>query len=654
VIHVLLIDDESATRRVMQSRLREVGYEVTIAENGAQGLALAREHAFDLVLVDAGGGAGVTGFEVCRRLKQVPQTAGVPLLLLSKTSSRDLVPKGYLAGADACLVKSDLPVLEHVMSVFLRSKRAQDELRHQVRALDENQRRLAHQQRPAAPREPVNGKSLDAASVWRDLAPGKPDGVLVVDEEGVVRLSDRGANDLFGGSPLEGRNLGRLAPTSGLEAFVRDVRSEKRDGLRFDLPARNGRGSRSLLASVVPMIVHPGDAAPGLRVVLLLDAGKRRVATELIGLQEYTIPRAEVGVLHDAARAMYGTGNLIGPSVAMTNVRAQVTAAAAAGGPALIVGEPGSGRQHIARALHYNGDNAGPFLPIACAGLSPEHLEGELFGQVKGAFADALLDRPGALHKAAEGTVFLQDVDRMPLGLQAKLARSLRQQQVVRAGADKPEPMDARVVASTQLDLNAAVAAGAFDPDLLAILAQTVIVVAPLRERPDDLRPLTLHFLRMFGSGQAEREIDPEAMACILAYSWPGNVLELKSCIERACRRSGGDVIGAEHLPPALRDLPSELPLRDLVPAPKPARITVGGGAPVLANGFAYVAAASVPQHPRAAPPEGDEPISLHHYERRCLERALEQTRGDKLKAARLLKVGKSTLYRKLKRYGIK
>jgi DNA-binding NtrC family response regulator len=657
VTHVLLIDDESATRLVMHNRLKEVGYDVTAVENGAQGLTLARETRFDLFLVDAGLNAGIGSHEVCRRLKQMPHNSGVPLIVLGKTAMRDELPKGYEAGADACLVKSDMQVLEHVLKVFLRHKRKHDELCQQVRILDDQNRRLVEERQRSHVSEPAHNGTTDPAAAWKDIAPGRPDGVLVVDEEGVVRFGDRGAHEIFGGG-VEGKNLGRLAPTSGLEACVRDVHSEKRDGLRFDIVSRNGRAGRSLMASIVPLVGQPGEVDPGLRIVLLLDAGRRRVAAELLRLQEYTLPQREVGVLLDAARVAYGAASLVGPSAAMTQVRAQITEAARHHSPVLIVGEAGSGRQHAARALHFSGDSEGPFLPVACAGLSPEHLDAEIFGQVKGAFADAILDRPGALQQAAHGTVYLQDVENLPLTLQHKLVRAVRDHVAFRAGSDRPEPIEVRIVASTSIDLAAATAARGFDAELLQHLASTVIRIAPLRDRPEDVEALTANFLRIYGGGRPHLEIAQDAMTRIHSYAWPGNVLELKSCIERACKRSLNGVIALDHLAPAVRDLPGDRPMNDrtmheIVPMPAPQRASLGTHS-VPPQILSFPASVSMtPQAPRPGEIGDEDPISLDHYEMKCLERALQATNGDKLKAAKLLKVGKSTLYRKLKRYSI-
>ncbi len=652
VTHVLLIDDESATRLVMTSRLKEAGYDVTVAENGAQALSAARETRFDLLLIDATLSAGVTGFEVCRRMRQMPQYQATPIAMAGKNATRDDVPKGFEAGCDVFLLKSELPNLEHVLKVLVRRKRERDELLGQLRAMDEQNRRLTDERQRGRDSDGANGSS-EAAAVWRDIAAAKPDGVIVVDEEGVVRFADRGACDLFSGE-VEGRSLGQIAPAAGLEAFVRDAHTEKRDGHRFDLPVRNTRGARSLLASVVPLVGRPGVADPGLRIVILLDTSKRRVATEMIRLQEYTLPRREVGVLLDVARVVYGTAGLIGPGDALTRIRAQVTEAAAGRRCVLIHGEVGTGRQHIARALHFSGPSDGPFLPVACAGLSVQHLEAELFGQIKGAFPDALVDAPGALQQAGRGTVFLQDIESMPAAAQKKLLRALREGLVTRVGGERNETVEMRIIASTKVDLAALVARRSFNAELAQELGAAVIGVPPLRERHDDLNDLVKHFLRMFGSGRPELEVAPDALQCMYSYAWPGNVRELKSCIERACRHTTGSVIGIDDLAPALRDMRGDMPAREIMPAPKPAKITVGGThvvthAGALASAFSMGSSGSL----RPGEVKFEDPISLDHYEMKCLERALAETGGDKLKAARLLQVGKSTLYRKLKRYGI-
>jgi DNA-binding NtrC family response regulator len=653
VTHLLLIDDETATRLVMASRLKEAGFEVTSADSGAQGIALARDTRFDMILVDATLKSGIGGVEVVRRLRQNPKNFGVPILLSGKGSSREEFAAGYEAGADACLLKSDLPVLEHVLKVFLRKKAELDEVLGIQRTLAEQNRRMQAERSaaavaPAKPARKPGGEAAPAPIVAR------PDGVLVVDDEGLVRTADRGAADLFG-FEVEGRGLGKLAPSSGLEAFARDASVDPRDGLRFDLPARNGRAARSILASVVPLSSRPGEQV-GERVVLLVDLAQRKVANENARLAEYTLPRQQLPALLEVARLAYGMSSLVGSSAAMSRIRNEVRELCDSAEPVLLVGEAGSGREHIARALHFCGASSGhPFLALACGGLSPENLECELFGSVRGAFEGAV-DRPGAL-QLGKGTVFIEDIEQLPLPLQHKLLRALREAVVTRAGSERAEATEMRIVASTRVDLNQAVAAGSFDVELLRALAASVIVVPPLRERPEDLEPLVAHLLRLATAGRARLELAPAALECLRAHRWSGNVAELKAALERAARRTSGVTIELEHLPAVLRDGDAAAedveitPTRSARPASRPA-----GMPPVLSATPTQLVPAAAPAGAFGQRPGeigADDPISLDHYERKCLERALAATGNDKLKAAKLLKVGKSTLYRKLKRYEI-
>lgn len=650
--HVLLIDDETATRLVMTSRLKEAGFEVTAAESGAQGITLSRETRFDLLLVDAALKSGIGGVEVARRLRQIPRNYGVPLVLVSKGSSREEAVAAFEAGADAYLVKSDLAVLEPTLKVFLRKKGELDEQLATQRTLAEQLRRLQAERTQQAPAPTTRTKAREVAPAPRENVSARPDGVLVIDDEALVRVADRGAQELFG-TELEGKSLGRLAPATGLEAFARDTTVEMREGLRFDLPARAGRAARPLVATVVPMAARPGEPESGMRIVLLADLTRRRVADEIARLNDYTLPRHEVGALLDVARVAYGTASLVGQSAAMQRVRAEVAESAGASTPVLVVGETGSGREHVARALHFSGQASGhPFLSFSCAALAPENLELELFGALKGALPGVETDRPGALQLGA-GTLFLKDIERLPLALQSRLLRAIRERLVARTGSEKDEPTEMRVVASTGVDLNQAVAAGTFQVELLRALAGTVIVVPPLRERTEDIDPLVTHFVRLHGSGRSGLEVAPAALERLLAHRWPGNVSELKAALERACRRAPGRSIEVEHLPAILRDADPATDDIELTPTrarsmPRPAVTPNSSGSLAVP---AAAPAGAFGQRPGEI--GADDPISLDHYERKCLERALAATGNDKLKAAKLLKVGKSTLYRKLKRYEI-
>ena len=653
---ILLIDDELSSRLVMHNRLKDLGHEVVVAENGAKGLLEVREAPFDLVLVEYNLASGVSGPEVCRRLKQMPQAMTVPVVMISRQSgSRDDVHKGFEAGCDAFVAKADLSVLDDVLSSMLHFKALHDEATRQIRALEEVNRRLQESAARAGEGEaPAGGESAREAHTLR------PDGVLLVDADGIVRYADRGARDLFGGG-LEGKNLGRLAPASGLEAFVRDARSEAREGFRVDLPSRAGRSGRSLSAAVVPLISAPGSKDPELRIVLVFDHTRRRMAAELLRVEDYVLPRRELGVLLEAARAAWGPSTIVGTSPAAAELRGLVSEVARAAQPTLILGESGAGKEHLARAVHFSGERGGPFLPVSCAGLSQANLESELFGHVADALEGISGERPGLFQQGVRGTILLKDVEHLGPELQDKLERALREGKVTRAGSTKEESCEVHVLASTRANLPALVADGAFSRGLLEALSAAVVQVPPLRERREDVPVLAQGFLVRYGSGRPGLELGDEALWALENHDWPGNVRELENCIHRAvAAQSERDTIEVADLPPAIVELAARLPRRDLQPAPPLPRVALGSehtGAPRSAAsllGARMVGGEGLGARQRQAweiAPD-DEP-SLELYEMKALLHALERTGGDKLAAARLLKVGKSTLYRKLKRYGI-
>lgn len=653
---ILLIDDELSSRLVLHNRLKDLGHDVTVAENGAKGLLEVREAPFDLVLVEYNLASGVSGPEVCRRLRQMPQAMTVPLVMISRQSgSREDVHKGFEAGCDAFVTKADLAVLDDVLRSMLHFKALHDEAARQIRALEEVNRRLQESASRANEGEPApSGETVREGPTLR------PDGMLLVDADGIVRYADRGARDLFGGG-LEGKNLGRLAPASGLEAFVRDARTEAREGFRVDLPSRAGRSGRSLSAAVVPLICAPGSKDPELRTVLIFDHTRRRLATELLRIEEYVLPRRELGVLLEAARTAFGPATIVGTSQAAAQLRGLVHEVARAAQPTLILGESGAGKEHLARAIHFSGERGGPFLPVSCAGLSQASLESELFGHMPDALEGFTGERPGLFQQGLHGTILLKDIEQLGLPLQARLERALREGKVTRAGSSKDESCELHVLASSRADLPALVAQGSFSRGLLEAFSAAVIEVPPLRARREDVPLLAQGFLVRYASGRPGLELTDEALWALENYEWPGNVRELENCIHRAVgAQSERETIDLACLPPAIVEQAARLPQRDLQPAPPLPRVALGdehagaprSAAPLFAARLgATDGAATRARQPWEIAPEDDPSLEL--YEMKALLHALDRTGGDKLAAARLLKVGKSTLYRKLKRYGI-
>ncbi len=670
---LLVIDEDSGRRLILRSRLSEAGHALTLAENGARGLVEARSGSFDAVLVDARLSLGIDGSEVCRRLKAVPERAHVPVIVyVDDSSGPEEMARAYDAGCDAFLARPELPALEHVLRTLARHRARLEELMVQVTAVAAarepqraatdaarptagDSRTAADQKRRAADRgEAEPALSPDHAAALRELASGRPDGVLLVDAEGLVRHADRGASELLGGR-VEGAHLGSLVPASGLEAFVRDARVEAREGLRFDLPPRRGRLARTMLAVVVPLLPQPRDEGPALRIVVLHDGLRRRLAAEALRVGEPGLSRSEATPLIEAARELYRPCNLLGASPEAVRLREEVAHASAGHDPVLLLGERGSGRGRAARTIHWSGNATGSFVTLNCGAHTEDHLEQELFGTAR---ANGSVERPGLFHQAQDGTLYLEDVNEMPPALQARLLRFLETGSIERRGSPRSERLDVRIVTSTGTGLSGAVAEGRFLADLMGRLSAHTIRVPSLAERPEDIDLLAPAFVRRFGGAYGVTSIGPAALGALREHDWHGNLAELESCLERACAHARGPTLAIDDLPRTVREHTGSTERDEIVPRPPPLTTPVVG---------THVPA-GLPGHEMIVPPArvtvgareskawdiaDSEPVSLELYERKAILRAIAECGGDKLAAARLLKLGKSTLYRKLKRYSI-
>ena len=250
--------------------------------------------------------------------------------------------------------------------------------------------------------------------------------------------------------------------------------------------------------------------------------------------------------------------DLVGESRPMQEIYRRIARAAPTESTVLIQGESGTGKELVARAIHANSTRArGPFVAINCAAVPEGLMESELFGHERGAFTGAVNQTRGRIELANSGTVFLDEIGELPQALQAKLLRVLQERQVERVGGARPIPIDIRVVAATNRDLDAAVKAGTFRSDLFYRLNVIAITVPPLRDRLDDAALLITYFVRKHAR-QCKRRIrgvTKEARARLIGYEWPGNVRELENAIERALVLGSGDWIGLEDLPEHLLEV---------------------------------------------------------------------------------------------------
>ena len=283
----------------------------------------------------------------------------------------------------------------------------------------------------------------------------------------------------------------------------------------------------------------------------------------------------------------------------------------------LITGESGTGKEILARYIHALSEReGGPFVSINCGALPETLLESELFGHVRGAFTGAVRDKVGLLVAAKGGTFFLDEVGEMSPALQVKMLRALQEREVVPVGATEPVPIDVRIIAATNRDLEQEIRRGTFRSDLYYRLNVITLHLPPLRERRDDIPLLTEHFLRVLAERTGAPQplkVSSEAMEALQSYDWPGNVRELENALERAAVLCQGDVL-----------TPAELPARVVERQPEPL----------------------VSEKPPPNP-------TLEVIERAYIYWVLKAEGGNKARAAEVLGIDPSTLYRKLNRYGM-
>jgi two-component system response regulator AtoC len=324
--------------------------------------------------------------------------------------------------------------------------------------------------------------------------------------------------------------------------------------------------------------------------------------------------RAENEFLRARPEGEPGLDELIGVSPRLRDVVEVAKQVAESSASILITGETGTGKEVLARSIHRRSPRAERLLvPVNLAAVPLELLESELFGHARGAFTGALTERAGKLELADGGTLFLDEVGDAPLALQPKLLRVLQDGVIERVGSNQQRRVDVRVISATNRNLDEAIAAGQFRSDLYYRLRVIQIEMPPLRERPEDVRYLTAHFLRRFGQRRpgGPPGITHEALRLLEGYRWPGNVRELENVIERAVVLCRGDTIGTSLLD--LRERTSDVPER--------------GGLRL------------------------DE--ALDRVEREMILRALEETKHVKARAARLLGVSERSLWYKLKKHGL-
>ena len=325
--------------------------------------------------------------------------------------------------------------------------------------------------------------------------------------------------------------------------------------------------------------------------------------------------RHEVSALRQELRTRYHFENLIGKSRAMQEIFGLIEQVAGSRSTVMVYGKSGTGKELVAKAIHYNSPRSTKaFVAVNCAAIPAELLESELFGHEKGSFTGAIATKVGKFELATGGSLFLDEMGSMRLDLQAKILRALQEREVERVGGTRTIKIDVRVIAATNRDLKKAVEEGTFREDLYYRLNVVPITLPDLKDRQEDIPLLANHFVQKFAqeSNPAIREISKEAMAVLMSHAWPGNVRELENVIERAVTLGHGPAVLPTDLPPHL-----------------------AGGANPLERALAREA-------------------TLEDLERDYIAMILQRTKGHQIRAATILGIDRRTLYRKIRRYGLK
>jgi transcriptional regulator with GAF, ATPase, and Fis domain len=339
---------------------------------------------------------------------------------------------------------------------------------------------------------------------------------------------------------------------------------------------------------------------------------------------------AEVMRLKSALHERYGEDRIIGQAPAIRRAIELALNVADTQTSVLIQGESGTGKELLANLIHFNsGREDKPYIKLNCGAIPETLLESELFGHEKGAFTDARSRRRGRFEEADGGTLFLDEVGEMSTAAQVRLLRVLQDGEFTRVGGNEVLKADVRIIAASNVNLDEAIETGKFRRDLFYRLSVFPIQLPPLRARPEDIHLLVIHFLEHYKqkTGRFVSGISNHALRSLISYDWPGNVRELENAIERAVIIAAGRQIELDDLPAAIGNVAAE-------------------GQAVLRAERAHAASEG-----RTAKLEIDVPSSMDEIERQAIEATLDYTSGDKTRAARLLNIGRKTIYRKLDQY---
>ena len=612
---VLIVDDEKEIHEDFEDMLRRPGgpgsdqlaaafvaeestaelnldFELQHASNGEEAYELIAagkrsEQPIAVAYVDVRMPPGIDGIETVRRIRSIDHE--VEIVIMTAYADKPL-PE----------IVQDMELLHKLL--YIRKPFAREEVQQITLALTEKwgvERELAARRREIALSHQRLEAVLDATG----------EAIAVYGEPQRLLYANRGYEEIMGASHSE------------LRAMPPDALA-KRFEERFRRPASNevpGSGA-ALVDGAGDLVEHVAPGAGERRLFHRsrkpLPNGQGEVTASLYVYRDVSMAieiermRTEVTRLRSDLETTYSLSHIIGSSPSMRRMYDLMQHAIDGDVTVLITGESGTGKELVAKALHFAGARREhPFVALNCAAIPPPLIESELFGHERGAFTGARKRRLGCFERARGGTVLLDEIGDMHPDLQAKLLRVLQEGEVQRLGGDVPVPVDVRVIAATNKDLTAALAAGEFRSDLYYRLNSFPIVVPPLRERREDIPLLAGHFLKQSCErhGKSVTGVSARAARLMMRYAWPGNVRELQGAIERAVLLEATETLQPGSLPPEMA----------------PAAVVVAGA-------------------------DGEEVVPLADLERQAIRRALAATDHNVSQAARALGISRATLHRKL------
>jgi DNA-binding NtrC family response regulator len=613
---ILVIDDEPSTLNMLRLLLGAFGYTVLTTDSGEKGLEIFQQEGPAIVLTDIRM-PGMDGLEVLKRLKQTD--ANVEVIVITGHGDMELAINALQLDASDFINK---PIQKQALEVALRRAQEKIALRTQVADYTCNLEArveaatadLAKSCQQIETLYKISQAVGDKAS-WAEVAgllrdrieaiTGLRCQVLMAFDTRRKTLID----DHHPGEALEVHE-GLIAGLAELDQ-PRPLTQAECHNLRLK---QTGGYTGSLVMLPIMRQGEPPVGAVVLEASLSENADALRVVSLLVAQAAGAIRRAvmhqeEVDALRQIVEVREQFGGFLGNHPKMLQIYDLIGRIADSDATVLIQGESGTGKELAARRIHeLSGRRNGPFVVINCAAYPQTLLESELFGHEKGAFTGAIHARKGSFELAHSGTIFLDEIGEIPLASQVKLLRVLQFKEFQRIGSETTMKVDVRVLAATSKNLRQEMEQGGFREDLYYRLHVVPIMMPPLRERMSDLPLLAGHFLRRFGdhSGKKVSGIKPEVMRIFMNYPWPGNIRELENAMEHAVILAKGEHISLDDLPAYLQEESSTLP----------------AGLETLA-----------------------------HLEKEHLRRVLKQCQGNKIEAARRLKISRSTLYRKLEQY---